>query len=162
MKMSIKLFLFASLCFFTSCYKQKACFTSNLYSGDIIQALGNCKRGDNGDFVDIDGIESFVYLSEISYNKAIQQGSICKFNNIDFSKYSLLGYETEYPDTAYFDRNVKIDSVNKIIFFNVKTTYDLRRFKLRNRSYTETNLVVIPKVTKNYRIITTQTLLKCD
>jgi hypothetical protein len=125
MKVFNMLLFLASLCFFTSCYKQKACFNSNKHSGDIIQVLGNCKKDGSGDFVDIDGIESFVYLSEISYNKAIQQGSICKFNNIDFSKYSLLGYETEYPDTAYFDRNVKIDSVNKIIFFNVKTTYDL-------------------------------------
>ena len=60
MKMSIMLFLYASLCFFTSCYKQKACFTSNLYSGDIKKVLGNCKN--SGDFYDISESGGFVYL----------------------------------------------------------------------------------------------------
>jgi hypothetical protein len=156
------LLFLASLCFFTSCYKQKACFNSNKHSGDIIQVLGNCKKDGNGDFVDIDGIESFVYLSEISYDKALKQGSICNYNNIDFSRYSILGFETFYTDSAYFERNVSIDTSNKLIYYDVKITDDLKRFKIRGRVYSEANLVLIPKVSKNYKIIATQTLLKCD
>lgn len=162
MKVLNKLFLFASLCFLTSCYKHKACFNSNKQSGAIIQVLGNCKKDGNGDFVDIDGFESFDYLSEISYNKALKQGSFCNYNNIDFSRYSILGFETFYTDSAYFERNVSIDTSNKLIYYDVKITDDLKRFKIRGRVYSEANLVLIPKVTKDYKIITTQTLLKCD
>jgi len=160
MKMSIMLFLFASLCFFTSCYKQKACFTSNLYSGDIKKVLGNCKN--SGDFYDISESGGFVYLSESSYNMAVLKERICNFNNIDFNTYSILGFETYYTDSAFFDRNVSIDTSNKIIYYDVKITYDLKRFKISGRVYSEANLVLIPKVTKDYKIKTTQTLLKCD
>ena len=86
MKLSYFSSILLAVCLYSSCYKHKACFNSNKQSGDIIQVLGNCKKDGNGDFVDIDGIESFVYLSEISYNKALKQGSICNYNNIDFSR----------------------------------------------------------------------------
>jgi hypothetical protein len=162
MKVLYKLIFLAFLCFFTSCYKQKACFTSNLYSGDIKKVLGNCKKEGNGDFVDIDGNESFVYLSNNSYSKALAQGSICNCNSIDFNINSLLGFETFYTDSAFFNRNVSIDTINKIIYYNVKITRDIRRFKIRGRVYTETNLVLIPKVTKDYKIKATQTSMKCD
>ena len=160
MKVLCKLLFLAFLCFFTSCYKQKACFTSNLYSGDIKKVLGNCKK--SGDFYDISESGGFVFLSESSYELALQKGRICKFANIDFNTYSILGFETYYTDSAFFDRNAIIDMNNKIIYYNVKITSDIKRFKIGGRVYSEANLVLIPRVTKDFKIKTTETVILCD
>ncbi len=47
MKVLYKLLFLASLCFFTSCYKQKACFENDIISGEIVENLGKEKGGNS-------------------------------------------------------------------------------------------------------------------
>jgi hypothetical protein len=162
MKVSIKLFLFASLCFFTSCYKQKACFTSNIYSGDIKKVLGNCRNDVGGSYAEIDIDDAYVYLSDSAYKKAVDEGGMCYFSNIDFNLHSLVGCEVDYFDSAYFNREIEIDHTNKIIKYHITITSSKRRFQLRRRVFFESNMVLIPRVTKDYILETQISESVCD
>jgi hypothetical protein len=162
MKILYKSLFWASLCFLTSCYKQKACFTSNLYSGDIKKVLGNCKKGGGGDFAEIKIDNAYVYLTETAYKKAVSQGGICNFENIDFNSYSVVGCEVDYLDSAYFNREIEIDHTNKIIKYHITITSTKRRFQLRRRVFFESNMVLVPKVSKDYILETQISESICD
>jgi hypothetical protein len=162
MKVLYKLLFMASLCFFTSCYKQKACFTSNLYSGDIKKVLGNCKNDVGGSYAEIDIDDAYVYLSDSTYKRAVDKGGMCYFENIDFNLYSLVGCEVDYLDSAYFNREIEIDHTNKIIKYHITITSSKRRFQLRRRVFFESNMVLIPRVSKDYILETLTSEITCD
>lgn len=162
--MKLKYFssLLLTLCMFTSCYKQKACFTSNLYSGDIKRVLGNCKNDVGGSYAEIDIDDAYVYLSDSTYKRAVDKGGMCYFEKIDFNAYSLVGCEVTYLDSAFFNREITIDHLNKIIKYHITITSSKRRFQLRRRVFFESNMVLIPRVSKDYILETLISETSCD
>jgi len=145
-----------------SCYKQKACFEENKNSGQIVKVLGNCKKDGGGDFAEIAIDDAYVYLSDATYKRDVSQGGLCNFENIDFNLYSLVGCEVTYLDSAFFNRQITIDHTNKIIHYNIIVTSSKRRFQFRNRVFAESNMVLIPKISKDYILETLITETSCD
>jgi hypothetical protein len=162
MKVLYRLLLFSILFIFSSCYKQKACFTSNLHSGDIKKVLGNCKNDVGGSYAEIDIDDAYVYLSDSTYKRAVNKGGMCYFENIDFNLYSLVGCEVSYLDSAFFNREITIDHAKKIIKYHITKTSSKRRFQVRSRVFFESNMVLIPRVSKDYILETVISETSCD
>jgi hypothetical protein len=87
---------------------------------------------------------------------------MCYFENIDFNLYSLVGCEVDYLDSAYFNREIEIDHTNKIIKYHITITSSKRRFQLRRRVFFESNMVLIPRVSKDYILETLTSEITCD
>ena len=153
MKMSIKLFLFASLCFFTSCYKQKACFDNDIISGEIVENLGK-EKGGNSINAELYDLESDIYINESSYLKDVNENGVYGFKNIDFIKYSLLKSCLSFTKNSYVHRNVNFDTINKVVHFTVIETKSLKRFSLSNRIVPECTYLLIIKVSNDYKLKT--------
>jgi hypothetical protein len=70
--------------------------------------------------------------------------------SIDFSKNSILIYQKNESGRIYFHRSVQADSVNKVITYSISTTRCFCPDKCDN---SDQNIVVVPKIGKDYKII---------
>ena len=69
---------------------------------------------------------------------------------IDFNKYSLLVNRKKTGGRIFFHRNVKVDSANKTVTYQITTTKCFCPDKCANDAL---NIVVVPKIGNDYKII---------
>jgi hypothetical protein len=70
--------------------------------------------------------------------------------NVDFTKYSILINHKQNGGRIFFHRNVTVDSVNKLVTFQITTTSCFCPDKCVN---TDLNIVLVPKIDKTFKII---------
>lgn len=162
MKVLYQLLLFAILSFFSSCYKYKACFEDEIFSGEIVQELRKCSVQAVPRNVDISDAGGQIYVSKDSYNKDVSSGLVCGNENIDFNKYSLLRSSAGSYENSFFKRNLEYDTINKIIHYTCIETKSRKRFRFDGRVVEESTFFLINKVGKDYKLITKYSFETCD
>jgi hypothetical protein len=69
---------------------------------------------------------------------------------IDFSKYSLLVNRKFWSGRVYFQRNVTVDSINKIVTYQITTTSCFCPDKCESFAL---NIVIVPRISNDYKVI---------
>jgi hypothetical protein len=98
---------------------------------------------------------TYCIVDDSTYKKIFSRGvhtsecPILKLPALDFSKVSLLIFKKDMPTPTNFNRNVEIDTIQKIISYSIKVKRYFCPDASGSLSY---NMVIVPKIGNDYRI----------
>ena len=143
--------VFLCFCILQSC----ACNKHNSNSG-IIESDFNFTNGYANPIECLKIADTLCIRDDSTYKNIFKidyYNSNCKdlyLPKIDFDKNSILVYNTQERGNLYFNRNVLVDSIHKIVTYNIKTSscycYDVCESP-------ELNIVIVPRIDKSYKVI---------
>jgi hypothetical protein len=130
---------------------------SGIIKSEYILGGSNTLGGSNYN-VDIDCLitpDTACIRNDSEYKELFRIDSVsyCKnatLPSIDFNKYSLLVNRKSILGRVYFHRNVVVDSLNKIITYQISIQY-CRCIDVCHSQ--ESNIVLVPAISKDFRIV---------